>query len=192
MCVCVYICRYLSVVYIRRCFHIYVYYGINCIVTQTERQTDTQSQAEPHRNRSSGCATVPPPAEQLSDSSSQVHKSQINQKAAGRTRELQPLQLLLSPDSIRADPIRSDPSPSDASRTVCRFWAVRQRVARLRLLIYTRWGILAAAPAAAAPGPASASAFASEVQRSRRAAAAWKFIYFRAMIWQYFNIQRRQ
>lgn len=112
VCVCVYICCYLSVVYIRRCFHIYVYYGINCIVTQTERQTDTQSQAEPHRNRSSGCATVPPPAGQLSDSSSQVHKSQINQKAAGRTRELQPLQLLLSPDSIRADPIRSDPIPA--------------------------------------------------------------------------------
>lgn len=74
---------------------------------------------------------------------------------------------------------------------------VRQRVARLRLLIYTSCGAAAAAapgPATATAASATATASASEVQRSRRlaatATAAWKFIYFSAMIWQYFNGNR--
>lgn len=98
----------------------------------------------------------------------------------------------LGSDSI-PDPIRFKPSRF-------RGLPVRQRVARLRLLIYTSCGAAAAATAAA-PGPATATAAsatatasASEVQRSRRVAAmataAWKFIYFTAMIWQYFNGNR--
>lgn len=91
----------------------------------------------------------------------------------------------LGSDSI-PDPIRFKPSRF-------RGLPVRQRVARLRLLIYTSCGAAAAATAAA-PGSATATASASEVQRSRRVAAmataAWKFIYFTAMIWQYFNGNR--
>lgn len=98
----------------------------------------------------------------------------------------------LGSDSI-PDPIRFKPSRF-------RGLPVRQRVARLRLLIYTSCGAAAAATAAA-PGSATATAAsatatasASEVQRSRRVAAmataAWKFIYFTAMIWQYFNGNR--
>lgn len=141
------------------------------------------------------------PTVEQTDSGSQVHKSQINQKAARRTRELlqsakgagsfccccsdSGIQTSWQPTRCPADPIRSEPS-----RAVCRFWTVRQRVAQLRLLIYTRPGILAAAAAAAsAPVSLPLPLPTSEVQRSRRA-VAWKFIYFRAMIWQYFNIQR--
>lgn len=98
----------------------------------------------------------------------------------------------LGSDSI-PDPIRFKPSRF-------RGLPVRQRVARLRLLIYTSCGAAAAATAAA-PGSATATAAsatatasASEVQRSWRVAAmataAWKFIYFTAMIWQYFNGNR--
>lgn len=99
----------------------------------------------------------------------------------------------LGSDSI-PDPIRFKPSRF-------RGLPVRQRVARLRLLIYTSCGAAAAATAAApgaatatASASATATASASEVQRSRRVAAmataAWKFIYFTAMIWQYFNGNR--
>lgn len=127
------------------------------------------------------------------DSGSQVHKSQINQNAAGRTRELQravAASALLSTAELGSDSI---PDPIRFKPSRFRGLPVRQRVARLRLLIYTSCG----AAAAAAPGPATAtaaSATASEVQRSRRVAAtataAWKFIYFTAMIWQYFNGNR--